>query len=168
MERDFELETLSKEFYTDYPNNRYNEILTKKDRPYTCLMFEIHKGYFVCIPYRTNINHKYSYRFHKSKRSLKNKSGLDYSKMVIVKNKRYLSKVSAVIDNDEYIETVQNIKRIKREALNFFSDYMDYINGNSLLSQQEITRRYTFCALKYFHKELGLEEEKNNEQNHIY
>ena len=41
MKNEFELKVLSKLFYEDYPNSIYPEILTKKERPYTCLMFEI-------------------------------------------------------------------------------------------------------------------------------
>ena len=79
--------------------------------------------------------------------------------MVIVGKESYFSTVSAVVDNDEYIETVQNITRIKREALSFLDDYIACITQNSSLSPQEISRRYSFCALQYFHKELGLERE---------
>lgn len=158
MNTDFELKILSNDFYVNYPSSRYKEILTKKERPYTCLMFDVNEGHYVCIPYRTELSHKYSYRFRNSKRSVKNKSGLDYTKMVIIEKESYFSSVSAVVDNDEYIETVQNIVRIKREVMKFLNDYIAYVTQKSSLSPQELTRRYQFCALKYFHKELGITE----------
>lgn len=52
-------------------------------------------------------------QFKNSIRSRKSKSGLDYSKMVIIENSDYLSTQNAVIDTDEYKETRQNIEYTK-------------------------------------------------------
>lgn len=155
---EFEVKVLSQTFYNDYPHKKYNEILNKKARPYTCIMFEIDDGTFVCIPYRSKITHKYAFKFHKSVRSKKSKSGLDYTKMVLITNREYIDAEPAIIDKDEYNETIKNINRIKREAFEFIEEYIKYIKKKSSLSSQEITRRYSFCTLKYFHKELLLEE----------
>ena len=119
-------------------------------------MFDVNEGHYVCIPYRTELSHKYSYRFRNSKRSVKNKSGLDYTKMVIIEKESYFSSVSAVVDNDEYIETVQNIVRIKREVMKFLNDYIEHMKGNTVLHTREFQRRYAYSPLQYFHNELGL------------
>lgn len=49
------------------------------------------------------MNHEYCYRLRFSECSLRNKSGLDYSKMVIIKNMTYLDDSEpAIIDQDEF------------------------------------------------------------------
>lgn len=85
-ESDNQILRLSEKFYRDYPNPPYYEILKKKKRGYNCLLFQTHYEYFICIPYRTEIQHRYAYRFKNTCRSQKHKSGLDYSKMVIIKD----------------------------------------------------------------------------------
>ena len=77
---DYQVLHLSKKFYTDYPNPPYRELVIKEARPYNCLLIQSSYDYFICIPYRSHINHKYAYRFKHSERSRKNKSGLDYIK----------------------------------------------------------------------------------------
>lgn len=82
---DYQILNLTNKFYFDYPNPPYKEIVRKSGRLYNCLLVQSHYGYFICIPYRSNINHKYAFRFKGSARSKKTNSGLDYSKIVIVK-----------------------------------------------------------------------------------
>lgn len=69
MEIDYAVYSLSDEFYEKYPNPPYKELLKKKERRYACLLIQSHYGYFICIPYRTEISHKYAYHFRKSSRS---------------------------------------------------------------------------------------------------
>ena len=76
--------------------------------------------------------------------------------MVIVKKTEYLDKCQAMIDRDEYIETVQNIKQIKDEAFKFLNDYIEHMKGNTVLHTREFQRRYAYSPLQYFHNELGL------------
>ena len=86
MEIDYAVYSLSYEFYEKYPNPPYKELLKKKERRYACLLIQSHYGYFICIPYRTEISHKYAYHFRKSSRSQKHRSGLDYTKIAIIKD----------------------------------------------------------------------------------
>ena len=51
-----------------------------------------------------------------------------------------------------------NLKQIKLEALAFVEDYIDHIKGIRSLHEKEFDRRYGFSLLKYFHKELGINE----------
>ena len=64
----------------------------------------------------------------------------------------------AIIDKDEFKETMINLKQIKLEALAFVEDYIDHIKGIRSLHEKEFDRRYGFSPLKYFHKELGINE----------
>ena len=49
-----------------------------------------------------------------------------------------------------------NLDQIKSEALKFVEDYVFHMNGIELLHKREFERRYSFCPLQYFHKELGV------------
>ena len=82
--------------------------MKKKQRAYNCLLFETHYTYFICIPFRSEISHPYAYHLKKSKRSQKHKSGLDYSKIVIIKNKNYVGNKDAVIEQGNWM--TENLK----------------------------------------------------------
>lgn len=105
-ENDYQILKLTDEFYRDYPNPPYQEILKKRQRAYNCLLFQTHYGYFICIPYRSEIHHKYAFHFSSTIRSRKHKSGLDYSKIVIINTTRYIESVDTIIDKDEFNETM--------------------------------------------------------------
>ncbi len=154
-ESDYQIMKLTDLFYQKYA--AFKEILLKQGRTYACLLFQTHYDYFICIPYRTEISHGNAFHFKKSVRSKVHKSGLDYSKIVIIKDTKYLSDEKAIIDNDEYRETIRNLKRIKREALQYVEDYVSCMTGNKRLHSSEFKRRYQYTALKYFHLELEIE-----------
>ena len=111
---------------------------------------------FICIPYRTEINHEYAFHFVNTARAKVHKSGLEYSKIVIIEKTNYIDTAGAVIDKDEFNETMVNLERIKKEALAFVEDYVELVKGTRVLHTKEFYRRYVFSPLKYFHKELGI------------
>lgn len=153
---DFQILKLTEAFYRAYPNPPYMEILKKMRRAYNCILFQTHYDYYICIPYRTEISHTYAYHFKNSLRSKAHKSGLDYTKIVIINKSEYIDNCDALIDQDEYKETRANISRIKREAMDFVEDYVAHMNGTKVLHQKEYERRYGYSPLKYFHRELGV------------
>lgn len=157
MVYDFEIYLLSNSFYDNYPLSSYPELMYKNSRPYNCLLIDSHDDYFICVPYRTSINHNNAFHFKKSKRSRNSKSGLDYSKIVIIKDSAYLSSEKAVIDQDEYRETIQNLEQIVSEVLAYVNVYIKHVTGNELIHDSEFNRIYRFSTLKYFRKELGIE-----------
>lgn len=123
-ENDYQILKLTDDFYNTYSNPPYVEIMKKRQRAYTCILFQTHYGYFICVPYRTEISHKYAYHFKNSKRSQKHKSGLDYTKIVILSETKYIDTKDALIDKDEYNETVMYLEKIKSEALKYFHTEM--------------------------------------------
>ena len=157
-ENDYQILKLTDDFYNTYHNPPYTEIMKKRQRAYTCILFQTHYGYFICVPYRTEISHKYAYHFKKSKRSQAHKSGLDYTKIVIISDTKYIDSKDALIDKDEYNETMIYLERIKREALEYVEEYIAHIKGKNVLHPREFNRRYEFSTLKYFHAEMGVEE----------
>lgn len=155
-ENDYQILKLTDAFYNAYPDPPYREIMKKMKRAYTCLLFQSHYGYFICIPFRSEISHKYAFHFSNTARSRIHKSGLDYSKIVIISKLEYIDSEDAIIDKDEFNETMVNLEQIKKEALGFVEDYVAHMNGNKKLHNREFERRYGFSSLKYFHKELGI------------
>ncbi len=156
MEYAFDIYLLSSKFINAYPLSQYPELMYKQARPYNCLLIDSHDDYFICVPYRTSINHSNAYHFSNSLRSRTSKSGLDYSKIVIIKDTSYLSSTKAVIDQDEYNETFANMDRITREALQYVDKYILHTKGIVTLHEREYDRLYRFSTLKYFHDEMGI------------
>ena len=160
-ENDYQILRLTDLFYKKYPNPPYREMLKKQKRAYNCLLFQTHYNYFICIPYRSEISHSFSYLFKKSKRSKQHSSGLDYTKILIINKTEYLDNKDAIIDKDEYVETIKNFEKIKSEALKYVEDYVAHINGSNILHSAEFKRKYGFSTLCYFHDELGLTKPTN-------
>ena len=69
----------------------------------------------------------------------------------------YLDNKDALIDKDEYNETMIYLEKIQKEVFEFVDDYVEHIRGEKKLHIKEFHRRYSFSPLKYFHKELGIE-----------
>ena len=155
-ENDYQILKLTPMFYEKYLTPSHKEILQKNSRAYNCLLFQTHYDYFIAVPYRSEITHKYAYHFRYSIRSRKHKSGLDYTKIVILDKTEYLDNKDAVIDKDEYNETIRNFNTIKEQVLEYVEDYITYQRGEPCIDEREFQRRYKFSTLRYFHKELGL------------
>lgn len=156
-ENDYQILKLTPLFYETFLTPTHKEILQKNNRAYNCLLFQTHYDYFIAVPYRSEIAHKYAYHFRYSKRSIKHRSGLDYTKIVIIDKKEYLDAKDAIIDKDEYNETIRNFDKIKEEVLQYIEDYIKHMKKIKLLSEREFQRRYKFSTLKYFHKELKID-----------
>lgn len=153
---DVEIRSLSANFYNDYPASKYPEILSKSGRPYTCLLIEVSDSYLICVPFRTNIRHKEAFLFSGTNRSLRNRSGLDYSKCVLIKNSLYIDTKNTIVDSDEYKVVMKNINRIVEEVENYIDTYIKHIKGEVILHEKEYKRRYSYATLPYFHDILGI------------
>lgn len=159
MDFDFQVLRLTDAFYQEYSDTeKYHELLLKEQRAYNCLLLDLHYDYFICIPYRSDIRHRNAFKFQNSERSKQHQSGLDYSKMVIVKKTEYLANRDASIDQDEYKETVRHIRQIADEANRYLTDYIKHTKGEIHLAMREYERKYRFSTLPYFHKELAITE----------
>lgn len=153
----FNVLQLSNEFMTDYPSNRYPELMTKQGRPYTCLLIDTCQNYLICIPFRSSIGHKNAFFFTGTQRSRQSHSGLDYSKVVLIKKKEYIDTVSVVVDQDEYNEARANLPDIEKEIVEYIETYVNHINGSISIHRREYERKYKFSTLPYFHDVLGLD-----------
>lgn len=144
---------LSDEFYKQFDRNQFRELLFKKGRPFNCIVIEYGKM-FICVPYRTNINHSNAYKFRHSKRSQNNQSGLDYSKLVILENEKYVDFKNVIVDLDEYKETLKKQKVIENAVMQYIKVYWKHKTGKKRLSKKSYSQKYRFSTLKYFNKEI--------------
>lgn len=74
----------------------------------------------------------------------------------IVTDESCFSDTMAIIDADEYAETMQNMNIISYDANKFVQDYVNHCTGIQPLNRHEYQRRYEFSPLKYFHEQLGI------------
>ena len=156
MEYDVEILQLSPKFISDYPVTRYPEIMHKQGRPYSCLLIDTHQDYYICISFRSAIGHNNAYLFRNTQRSKRSRSGLDYSKIILIKDPAYMDNTAAVVDQDEFKEAMTNMDKICQSALRYVDDYIGHINGTKLLHPREFNRRYRYSTLPYFHDIMGI------------
>ena len=157
MEYDSVLSLLSLKFTQDYPPAAYPELMHKHGRPYTCLLIEAHDDYFICVPFRSSIGHKNAFLFTGTARSKKSKSGLDYTKIVIIRDSHYFdSATAASVDQDEYAEMMRNLPTIVEEATDYVDTYINHVNGTATMHPRAFARRYQYSTLPYFHDILGI------------
>ena len=89
--------------------------------------------------------------FKSSARSQRSQSGLDYTKSILIKDNAYIdATVPALVDQDEYKETMVNLPRIVQEVFSYISDYRDDLNEVRKLHPREWQRRYGRSTLPYF------------------
>lgn len=151
MQYDFEIRKLTKEFYEHRVKNSWNEVLQKEGRCYNCVIVDTYYDFFICIPFRSEMNHDFGYRFKTSARSRKNKSAIDYSKIVLIeKYEEYISNKPAIVDHDEYIEFVKNSKKIISEAIKYMEDYVKFRNEDEKQHSISDLRKFKYTSLKYF------------------
>ena len=157
MKYEVKLSLLSSEFTRDYPPADYPELMHKHGRPYTCLLIDMHNDYYICVPFRSSIGHKNAYMFTETERSKKTGSGLDYSKIVLIKNENYFDFTKkAVVDQDEYAEMMKNLSRIIREVIDYVDTYINHIKKTRLMHPREFMRKYQYSTLAYFHDIMGI------------
>ncbi len=152
MVYDSELSLLSSKFTQDYSPAVYPELMHKHGRPYICLLIESHNDYFICVPFRSSIEHKNAFLFTGTARSKKSNSGLDYTKIAIIKDSNYFdSATAAIVDQDEYAEMMRNLPTIVREATDYVDTYINHVNGTAVMHPRAFARKYQYSTLPYFH-----------------
>jgi len=149
----FEIRFLSEKFFGKYIPSLFSEIENKKNRPYYVMILDINGNKFA-LPFRTNIRHDFCYKFSSSGRPTESITGIDFTKAVIVNDPEYIGE-PARIDDTEY-----NILLIDRHIVN--KDFRAYLNGYIRFVKNNRSVRnfpqYRYTSLKYFHKELGIEQ----------
>lgn len=149
MSKLFELRKLSDKFYQDYDPKFYPEIEQKRGRPYAVLMVIVNDVKFA-IPLRTNIKHAYCYKFKATNRETISRTGIDFSKAVVIKNDRYLGDLTD-IDYKEYLE-------LRKKTYFIIKKFRQYIDGYLHLlkcgGHKYLERKYKYSTLRYFKDDL--------------
>lgn len=127
-------------------------------------MIDTHKDYYICIPFRSSIQHNNAYIFKNTDRSKRIRSGLDYSKVVLIKDIDYFEQNGVVVDNDEYKVVVKNIENIIKQITYYIDTYVNHIKGVAPIHIRSFERKYKFSTLPYFHNILGLEQKNTPNQ----
>lgn len=157
MEATMDVLLLSEQFMQDYPHEQYPEIMYKWGRPYACLLIPTKYGYYLCLPFRSSISRANGYFFKNTCRSQKSRSGLDYEKMLLIKDVCYLDRnTSAIVDRDEYKEAITNLPKIAGAAVKYVETYIAHMKGEKILHPREYDRKYRYSTLPYFHDIMEL------------
>ena len=145
MRKIFNIRKLSNEFYKEYPLKDYPELEQKRNRPYVVLIVN-YLGMKFAIPLRTSIKHKFAYIFKNTGRSTCSKTGIDYSKAIVVENMSYLGEKTN-IDNLEYIEINYHQYFILEKFKRYVDGYIDYRKNKM---NRNYSNKYAYSTLKYF------------------
>jgi protein AbiQ len=148
---------LSAEFYKHYNSVQYPEMLHKMDRPYIVCLVKINNLIFA-IPFRSNIKHNDAFIISKKHTGgNKKRSGIDFSKTVVINNKKFVEKNRKPhITREEFIFLNSKDFLIIKGLKKFISAYKRAFRFN-----KKDLALYKFSSLQYFHIELGLEQEKH-------
>ena len=115
LEYSVDVSLLSSDFMVAYPGASYPELMCKQGRSYTCLLVDTHDEYLICIPFRSHIRHNNAYIFQNTQRSKHSRSGLDYTKVALIKDPKYIDQTAnAIVDNDEFNELCKISRRLLR------------------------------------------------------
>ena len=148
----FTLNLLSPDFYKAYPPSSYPELESKSSRPYVVLVVLI-DGNRYAIPFRTTVRHPYCFKFAKTGRTSKASTAIDYTKAVIVNDPKFIGQ-AGYVDHLEYMELTSHIGLIVKQFEAFVRNYVKYASDPIKFAYQ--MKKFDYCTLKYFRKELGL------------
>lgn len=146
---------LSNDFYQDYSDEKYEQILKKKTRPYSIFTVKIDNNLYA-IPFKTNLTHKNGFFIKSTGRNIPNKNpGLDYKKAVILKDKKYID------ENSQNIVDAKEAQYVRLHDKEIYSDFKKYILSYKKylkhpIDAYRIALNYNNTALQYFLKNLGV------------
>lgn len=141
---------LSTEFYKAYTHDKYPELLKKENRPYLILIIEL-DGIQFGIPFRTNIKHRFAYKFINSNKVTETITGLDFSKAVVIEDPKYLGE-RAFVDFNENRDVLSHYKEIKEKFIKYVYNVKKYINGE--IRDEYFAKRLSTSTLLYFKDSL--------------
>lgn len=134
---------LSPQFYER--NSKNTEILAKQNRPYLVLLLE-YRGLKFAIPFRSNIQHTYAYKFQGTDAQSKS-SGLDFSKSVLIAKDDEIGMAAHLI-SAERKELLKNFRTIVEK----FQAYIDdFIEG---LKKEPLHPKYNLSSLIFYRETL--------------
>lgn len=139
--------SLTPSFFNTYKN--CPEIEQKQGRPYYVLLIEW-CGYDFAIPLRSHIKHKFSFIADGME------AGLDFTKAVVIRDKKFISPVPVQIRQHEFNFLKQHERVIKKRFDSYLKMYIKKIRRRLLNPSLPLDKECLYSALQYFHTELGL------------
>lgn len=128
---------LTRDFYTEH--NQHEEILKKQDRPYACLTVKL-DGILFAIPFRHHIKHRYA--FHTL-----GDAGLDFTKAVVITEKRYIASDKPTIESKEYAIVKKEEQKIRYKFKSFLHQYRRAMKHRDNPRSAKLLK---YSALQYF------------------
>ncbi|MEG1661271.1 MAG: hypothetical protein RR332_02045 [Clostridiales bacterium] len=132
---------LSSSFYNEY--GHLSEILKKDSRSYSCIGIE-HGGLLFAIPFCHHIKHKFAF-------STFDESGLDYTKSVIILDKKYIDEAAPIIDQREFNMRKGKETQITNSLRRYIKIYKEAKNRLDIPRNKQLIQCST---LQYFEKYL--------------
>ena len=143
---------LTPAFYERY--SQHEEILKKGARPYYVLLLQADDLTYA-IPLRSHISHPYCFLANVTDTM---KSGLDYSKAVVIADKdTYIEIKPVTIRQNEFAVFKKHEFVIQAQFSAYVQSYKKEVLRRLADPNLPASNLCAFSALKYFHQELGLE-----------
>jgi protein AbiQ len=128
---------LSDAFYSVY--GKCEQILQKPSRPYLCAEVNVN-GQIYAVPFRHHIPHKYAFFTCEG-------YGLDYTKTVVIRDRRFLSNKAPQIEQAEFEALKGNEQRICNGVKRFVALYKKALRYKGSPHYKNILQ---YSALQYF------------------
>lgn len=157
---------LSDKFYEDYNEDVYNQILRKKERPYSIYTIKLDNNLYA-IPFKTTLTHNNGFFIQESSRRLSISPGLDFRKAVIIKNNVYIDEnITNIVDSKEASYVRRNEDKIIILFKKYINSYKKFLKHP--IYAYKIAGNYINTSLQYFWKELGIVSSSELELNLKY
>jgi len=140
-----DLRSLKPDAYARLSNNR-PQVLSK-DRGYGVIYLDYGNLIFA-LPLRSNLNHPSGFKTILSGGVW---NGIDYSKALIVDADDFELAAFKTRENDEYLKIKRNKDKIKKEFIEYLTEYVTVISDG-----KDLPKKFKFTTLQYFHTELDL------------
>lgn len=133
---------LSDKFFEDYPPEKYPEMMTKENRPYTQVITDVN-GLKFAIPLRSDISHGADVLW--TNKSLKH--GLDFTKAVLILDDNYLSNERVFIRDNEHRHLLGKEQRVKEKMNKCIENYK---KAKANIDKKHNAEYCRFSTLQYF------------------
>ena len=125
------------------------EIEQKQGRPYHVLLVEW-CGCTFAIPLRSHIRHSFAFIADGVE------SGLDFTKAVVIRDRKFVSAVPVQIRQHEFNVLKQHERVIRQRFESYLRLYIKKIKRRRDNPSIPLDRECRYSALQYFHEDLGL------------
>ncbi len=151
---------LTSEFYKDF--SHYAEVELKKERPYIMLLVSFN-GFDFAIPFRSYISHNFCFKTTNIPNLVNGKekwSGIDYTKSVIVFDKKYISSEEPSIRKEEFNNIKFKEYIIEQQFIKYITKYIECFTKIQLgIHKDRDLFLCKFSTLQNYHKELKILDE---------